>query len=349
MKKISLILIGAALLLSSCNLIPDAFTGATKNYDTNGNSLYHRTDETSLATGDLFIEGEVKNPGEVKLKKYYKREVFYKQATPNDSGNYNFVGAYRYRGYSLFDILNPFIVEKKNVEAFRPSTDLYIIIENDKGDKVTFSWAEIFLTNTPHQVIIATEMAPIKPYKKEVDYPTGKVWKIVAANDLFAFRELENPTKITIKSFDKKEYEINRELKNPFTPTVNVVIADKLVSTIDSTYNQKATVEYKSIFYGMGMGYHASPTFKGVELMPIVDNDEAQRWMQKGLVCFAGLDGYRVIYSYSELFNRVDQVKPILAIPDKYSESGYFRIYHPSSFYADMSAKALAEIYLFEE
>lgn len=335
-------------MLSSCNLIPDAFTGATKNYDANGNSLFHRTDETSLVTGNLFIEGEVKNPGEVKLKKYYKREVFYKQATPSDSGSYNFVGAYRYRGYSLFDILNPFIVEKKNVEVFRPSTDLYIIIENDKGDKVTFSWAEIFLTHTPHQVLIATEMAPIKPYKKEVDYPTGKVWKIVAANDLFAFRELENPTKIIIKSFDKKEYAINREIKNPFTPSVNVFIADKLVSTIDSTYNQKATVEYKSIFYGMGMGYHSSPTFKGVELMPIAADNELN-YMQKGLVCFAGLDGYRVVFSYSELFNRVDQVKPILAKPDKYSESGYFRVYHPNSFYADMSAKALAEIYLFEE
>lgn len=340
-----------ALLLQSCRHLIDGMSGATKNYDPNGNSLYHRTDETQLKVGELQVLGEVKKPGKVKLKNFYKREVFCKQAVPDSATEIAFIGAYRYRGYSLFDLLNPFIAEKKNAEAFRPSIDLYIIIENDKGDRVVFSWSEIYHTHNPHQIIIATEWAPIKPYKKEVDYPNANLWKVVAANDMFAFRELENPTKITVKSFDKKEYEINRDLKDPFTPTVRLVVNNEEVNQIDSTTVGLFKTEYNSIFYGMGMGYHHAASLRGIELQKVVLPyvKSAKQMSRNGLVCFAGLDGYRAVYSFSELFNRVDQVKPILAIPNKGDKNGYFRIYNPMDFYADRSVKGLAEIFLFME
>ncbi|PKP48889.1 MAG: hypothetical protein CVT92_15690 [Bacteroidetes bacterium HGW-Bacteroidetes-1] len=352
MKNLFLLLLTVVLISSSCNHRPDAVSGATKGYETNGNSFYHKTDETSLKVGDLIVEGEVQNPGKVNLENIYKREVFYKQSIPVDSTNVNFIGAYRYRGYSLFDLLNGFIVQKKNVETFRPLTDLYIIIENEKGENVTFSWAEIYLTVIPHQIIIATEAAPIEPYKREVAYPVGGNWKIIAASDLFAYRELDNPVKITVKSFDKKEFVINRNLDDSFSPKVDVTINDELFLTIDTLFQSDLQLEYKSVFYGMGMGYHPEPVFKGLELMPLIGQQMtmvSKDWIRKGLVCFVGFDGYRVVYSYSELFNRVDQVKPILAIPEKKSKSGYFRIYHPISFYADMSAKNLAEIYIFKD
>ncbi len=339
-------------IVSSCKLVPDAISGATSKYYKNGNSIYHQSDETRLKVGEIAIDGEVKNPGKVKLKRLYKREVFYKQATLNDSGHIQFVGAYRYRGYSLFDVLNSFIVEKKNLEEFRPATDLFIIIENEKGDRISFSWNEIFFTHFPHQVIIATEMSPIKPYKREVEYPTGNAWKVIASTDLFAYRELENPTKIIVKSFDKKDYIINRDFKKTISPKVDIYKNDSMFLTIDTLMNSQPLIQYNLVFYGLGMGYHPSSTFKGFDMLPLVEQQftgDLNKWMASGVACFAGIDGYRVIYSFSELFNRVDQVKPILAIPDKYSESGYFRIYHPSSFYADMSAKGLAEIYLFLE
>jgi hypothetical protein len=248
-------------------------------------------------------------------------------------------------------LLNPFIVEKKNAEEFRPATDVYIIIENDKGERVVFSWAEIYLTNIPHQVIIATEQASIEPYKREVDYPKGNVWKVVAANDLFAFREIENPTRITVKSFDKKDYVIDRELNEPFSPTVNIIINDELKYVVDDK-NKELIRKYNSVFYGMGMGYHDTPSFEGVLLSSFVDEDlklDESKWMRNGLACVVGKDGFRNIFSVSELFNRVDQVHPILAIPSVDSGSGQFRLYHPSVFYADFSVKNLAEIYMFTE
>jgi hypothetical protein len=347
MQKVLLFLLAMSVSVFSNSQNPDALSGATQAVKPLGNSLFHLAVEKHLNPGVLMVTGEVKNPGIVNFSDLYKHEVFYKEVIPSDSGTINFVGAYRYSGYSLFDILNTFLVDKKNQEIFRPATDLYIIIENDNGEKVTFSWAEIFYSNILHQVIIATESAPIEPHKKQVNYPTGTAWKVVAANDLFNYRMLENPVKITVVSFDKKEYPIDRELRNAFSPTVEVFINDHQVATIDSNVREFPETEYQSVFYGMGMGYHPIPVFKGVEFFPVVKNvipDDAALWNANGLVCFFGVDGYRVIYSYGELFNRADQVKPILAIFDKPVESGYFRIYHPGSFYADMSAKSLAEI-----
>lgn len=341
-----------ASLLPSCGNHPDGISGATKDYDSNGNSFYHRTTETKLKTCDLRVEGEVRKPGEINLKNYFKREVVYKQAVLNDSGQVAFTGAYRYRGYSLFDLLNPFILQKKNAKEFIPATDVYIIIENDSGDRVVFSWAEIFLGHNMHQVIIATEQADIEPHKVKVSYPKDSVWKVVAANDLFAYRELKNPSRIIVKSFDRKHYEINRELENPFSPTVNVVVDDSLMGIIDTMNATAPHVRYHSVFYGMGMGYHDTPIFEGPLLRPLIERfifkDEA-KWMQAGVACVVGKDGFRNIFSLGELFNRVDQVEPILAIPENPGKSGYYRLYHPSAFYADFSVRNLSEIYLFRE
>jgi len=351
-SKSVLIIINCLAIFSSCKLIPDAISGATKGYDADGISFYHRTEESKLKPGELFVEGEVKKPGKVSYKKYGKREVIHKQATQNDSGRVDFFGAYRYRGYSLFDLLNPFFVEKKNAEEFVPTTDVYIIIENDKGDRVAFSWAEIFLSNTMHQVIIATEQASIEPYKREVNYQKGSVWKVVVATDMFAYRELENPTKIYIKSFDKKHYPINRKPEDPYSPTVNLVFNDELKGVVDANVEHLPHIKYTSVFYGMGMGYHDTPYFEGPILRPLVEKHfepNATIWMRNGLVFVVGKDGFRNVFSVSELFNRVDQVEPILSVPPVESKRGHFRLYHPSSFYADFSVRNLAEIYFFQE
>ncbi|MFW5758861.1 MAG: hypothetical protein ACOCYO_09280 [Bacteroidota bacterium] len=61
------------------------------------------------------------------------------------------------------------------------------------------------------------------------------------------------------------------------------------------------------------------------------------------------MDSYRAIYSFSELFNRTDQVFPILAVPDDPMDGGFYRIFHPSEFYADRSVKSVKEMYLFKE
>jgi hypothetical protein len=68
---------------------------------------------------------------------------------------------------------------------------------------------------------------------------------------------------------------------------------------------------------------------------------------RSGLVCFVSVDGYRAVYSYSELFNRADQTAPLLAITQNKDDGGFYRNFLPGDFYADRSVKALREIYVF--
>ena len=354
MRKIFkvVILVGAIGLIVSCKWSPDAITGATKPMALNGNSLFHQTEEVSLQAGELMVEGEVKEPGNVNLDNFYKREVMVKEALYDNETGINFIGAYRYRGYSLFDLLHPYSQQKKNKEAFPPAIDLYVVVENAAGESVVFSWSEIFHTNIPHQIMIATEMAPIVPHKKEVDYPTGNNWKIVCANDLFANRMLENPVKITVRTFDEKEYDIQKGLKPMYSSEINVVLEDGASFTINPITDTMLYRTYFSSFYGMGMGYHPAKYFRGPELTTMLagqmDFFDAEK-IRHGLVCFVGLDGYRTVFSFSELFNRTDQVSPILAIPEDPQDGGFYRIFHPAEFYADRSVKSVKEIYFFSK
>ncbi|MBE0639860.1 MAG: hypothetical protein IH598_15185 [Bacteroidales bacterium] len=347
-----LVLFGSLLLMTSCNLNPDAVTGASKPMVQNGNSLFHQTEEVSLTVGEITIEGEVKNPGKLNLEDFYKREVMVKEALYDKQKGIDFIGAYRYRGYSLFDLLHPYNHEKKNKEEFPPAIDLYVVIENAAGESVVFSWSEIFHTNIPHQMLIATEMAPIVPYKKEVNYPVSKEWKIVCGNDLFAYRMLENPVKINVHSFGEKDYAIQKGMKPMYSSDVSVVFGDGLSFVIDPVNDTTTYRTYFSSFYGMGMGYHEAKYFRGPVLFDLFDNQidlfDSER-ITHGLVCFAGLDGYRSVYSFSELFNRTDQVYPILAVPENPEDGGFYRVFHPAEFYADRSVKSLQEIYFFNK
>jgi hypothetical protein len=343
------------LISQSCDTfdsrIADAITGASKGMPKGGNSLFHQTDETSLKTTDLEVVGEVQKPGIVDFKKLYKREVVVKESF-HDGEGMQFVGAYRYRGYSLFDLLNGFNQQKKNAELFKPAIDLYITIENDKQEKVVFSWSEIFHTNSPHQIMIATEMAPIVPYRKDVDYPVAISWKVVSANDLFTYRNIENPVRIVVSSFDKKQYPIDRDMSPLYSDGFDIYFEGDLLKRVTDTAQHSHQLSYESSFYGMGMGSHPSDPFTGPDLNSQFEgllDLRNKNLIKQGLVCFAGLDGYRTIYSFSELFNRTDQVRPILDITPMADEGGYYRIFHPADFYADRAVKALKEVYVFLE
>jgi len=331
--------------------IVDAVSGASTPFPMDGNSLYHQTDAKKLKEGIIEVAGEVENPGKVTKFKYFSREVFVKEAKLDPEGDVDFIGAFRYRGYSLFDILHPFNLKKKNSEEFYPIIDAYVKVENDNGESVVFSWSEIFHTINPHQIIIAVEVAPIVPRKKEVEYQTGETFKLVAANDLFSFRNLDNPSKITVYSFDRKDYPITRYMDPLYSPEVVINIGDELSKTIGALEEGTKLDSYSTVFYGMGMGHHPSDGFNGMFFNKLLDGLVASTnadWIRNGLVCAASVDGYRAIFSFSELFNRADQVFPMLAISPN-ENGGYYRIFVPTDFYADRSVKSLMELYFFQE
>lgn len=342
------------LVATSCRIRTvishDATTGATSQAYQQGNSLYHKYPEARLNTLELSIQGEIVGSGPARFDGIYPHEVVVKETLLNQDNEAAFVGAYRYNGYSLFDLLHPFVLDKKNAAKFKPSIDAYILVLNDKGDSVTFSWSEVFHTINPHQIIIATSVAPIKPYRREVDFPQPLNWKLVAGGDLFAHRFLDNPTKIIVKSFDEKDFPITRNMEPLFSAEAAISFNGKVASIIPRLERKDGFTSYQSTFYGMGMGYHPVLRFDGVplrSLMPEGFSLSDAHWMQKGLICVASADGYRAVFSFSELFNRNDHALPLLVVPENPTDGGYYRIFLPTDFYADRSVKAIKEIYLF--
>lgn len=350
-RFITLFLIFISLNHQSSAQEVQGVTGATLLNAKTGNSLYHKTDEKSLKISELYIGGEIENAGKTDLTRFYKHEIILKESVLTSENNVEFIGAFRYKGYSLFDLLNPHLLKKKNVETFRPPIDLYVVIENDKGESVVFSWSEIFQTNLIHQIILATEVAPIKSYKKDTEYKTGEQWKVISATDLYSNRALENPVRITVKSFDQKEYVINRDIKPLFSHEIRVDIHQDSSFIIPAIAETSQLISYNTSFFGMGMGYHDNQSFKGIALKSFLENSGfsfEKDWIRNGLVCAASVDGYRAVFSFSELFNRYDQVGPILSVSDKDEKSGFYRFFLPSDFYADRSVKAVKELYFFK-
>ena len=61
-----------------------------------------------------------------------KHSITVKETTLTD-GEVKFLGAYRYDGYSLYDILDSVVLKKKNEAEFPPIIDLYVEVSNEQG------------------------------------------------------------------------------------------------------------------------------------------------------------------------------------------------------------------------
>jgi hypothetical protein len=67
---------------------------------------------------------------------------------------------------------------------------------------------------------------------------------------------------------------------------------------------------------------------------------------KRGIMCIAGVDGYRCALSFSELFNRNDQQEflPVRSGPGQ--DGGLFRIFAAGDFFSDRAVKSINEIHL---
>ena len=127
------------------------------------NNFYDNVETYVLPVKELVIEGEIANPGKVDFSNLPKRSVIVKETLLKSEGGDRFTGAYRYDGYSLFDILDKSIIKKANSDEFNSVIDLFIEVENDEGEKVVFSWGEIYYPNNLHKILIASDVARIIP------------------------------------------------------------------------------------------------------------------------------------------------------------------------------------------
>ena len=310
------------------------------------NNFYDNSETYPLTVTPLIIDGEIANPGIVDFSELPLHSVIVKETLLDSVGGDKFVGAFRYDGYSLFDILNKRIIKKANSEEFSPIIDLYVEIENGSGEKVVFSWGEIYYPAVLHNIIIASSVSRIVPSKTKELWPLPKTSKIVAGADLITERNIIQPVKITVKSI-RKSFPVFKGMSPMFSSEFKLFKNDKQLGVIAKT-DQKGNVTFNTIFYGRGKGIHSTTPFTGLALKDVIEKyyPVSRLSLKSGMFCLVGKDGYRCAVSYGELFNRNDQQEFLLIPTNPDEDGGLYRIFAASDFFSDRAIKSVSEIYL---
>jgi len=289
------------------------------------------------------IAGETVETGSVDLAALELRTVIRRDAVIDGDGT-RFVGAYRYDGYSLFDILRTVLPEKAAPAEFDRVIDLLVVAENARGERAVISWGEIFYPVVPHRIIIATRAAPILPSMTDDVWPLPASTKLVFGDDLLSERSIEAPTLLRIVS-RSIGVETKKGLKPLYSDAVTVYLGGEQVMRITDFPPDAVRSSYRAVFYGRGRGFHGVIDFEGPQLRSVLAGIVPidRRTLREGFLMAVAPDGYRVAITCSELFNRSDNSE-FLLIDRGEEPGGRFSIYPPMDFFSDRAVKALSEI-----
>jgi len=310
------------------------------------NDFYDNTETYPLEVHKLEIAGEVAKPGPVDLSKLTLHSVIVKEAVLDRDGKTKFIGAYRYDGYSLFDILNNSVPEKRNRIEFPPIIDLYVEVENFSGEKAVFSWGELYYSNDLHKVIIAASVSRIVPSKTRELWPLPMRSKLVAAGDLITERNIEEPVKITVKSYPRS-FTVQKGLSPMYSASLSVFSGSEKKAELTGLPVGLSTRTYETVFYGRGKGIHSTTPFTGVRLKDLLAQyyPLTRENLRAGMLCVAAKDGYRAAVSYSELFNRNDQRGFLLVKTAPDADGGLFSLFPAPDFFSDRAIKSVTGIH----
>lgn len=312
---------------------------------TENNDFYDNNPFVKLEGGDIEVVGEIVKSGKVNLKDLPLRTVNVSEAVLAKEGQ-KFVGSYTYRGYSLFDIIKERFVDKKNEKEFGSIIDLMVSVENKNGEKVVFSWGEIYYPTVLHRIIVATEATRIIPSKTKEMWPLPTKVKLVCGNDLFSNRNIDIPSKITVFSVPMS-FKVDRKLSPLYSETIAVFKDGKQVGTIGEFSEKTPQRVFPSVFYGRGRGFHGIKYFKGAMLRDLLADyvkvDDAT--LKTQYLAVAAADGYRVAISVGELINRNDQAVFLLVDVGNGKDGGRFKIFPAPDFFSDRAVKAISSIH----
>lgn len=311
------------------------------------NDFYDDAPSNQL-TGTRIIQvtGEIEKDLNIDLNTLTRHSITVKETTLTQ-GEVKFLGAYRYDGYSLYDILNSVILKKKNEAEFPPIIDLFVEVSNGRGESVVFSWGEIYYPVNRHRILIATDVARIVPSKSKELWPLPGETRLVAGNDLITVRNISDPVRITVKSLDSK-YRIDREITPMYSAKMKIYVNNELLDSLKSLPAESRLMTYNTVFYGRGMGIHGTTPFTGAKLNDILvaHYSLSPEVLKHGMAVIAGIDGYRAAFTLSEIVNRNDQQEILLIDRDNYEGAGRFSLFPACDFFSDRAIKAIMEINL---
>ena len=353
MKKVLILasIISLTALISGCTEGKEQLAATNEeNQELMENNNFYDNEETfELELPELIIEGEIVNPGPVDYSALPVRSVIVKETLISGDSN-AFVGAYRYDGYSLFDILNERYIDKANAEEFGPIIDLYLEVSNGQGEKVVVSWGEVYYPVHLHEIIIANKVMRIVPSKTNELWPLPEKGKLVIASDLLTERNISMPNRIMVRSHPGY-FEVNRQLEPLYAPTFNILKDEEVMQTYEDVRTEFDQDTYHTIFYGRGRGIHSTQPFTGAMLKEVLNDHipTTQENLRIGKFIVAAADGYRTVYTYSEVMNRNDQSEVLLVNDPDMKDGGAFRLFPAADFFSDRAVKAVTDINFINE
>ncbi|MBW6489870.1 MAG: hypothetical protein K0B15_01630 [Lentimicrobium sp.] len=307
------------------------------------NDFYDDAPLNDLKMNEIMISGEIDNPGIIDLTKLPIRDVIVKETGLSGEAGI-FKGAYLYQGYSLYDILNLIVLKKKNEAEFPPIIDLFVEVENADGEKVVLSWGEIYYPIHRHEILIASGVRRIVPSKTKELWPLPTVSKLVVACDLYTERNISNPIKITVRS-SKIHFPIDRNIPEMYADELEFYSSQHLHTLKDGELKGNF-VSYGSVFYGRGTGIHGTTPFKGVMFKDYAVSHYplTRENLKQGIILVAAPDGYRAVFTYSEIFNRNDQAEVLIVPMSGIKTQGAYLLYPAADFFSDRSIRCMNEV-----
>lgn len=299
-----------------------------------------------------YISGEILNPGPAYVDELQKRTVVVKEYSPDKrNADPEFRGAFQYTGYSLSDIVKNYVVSKYNKSEFGLNSDVFVVVENDRGEKAVFSWGELFYSSHNHDIIIATHVQPVFSTASDDTWPLPGKTRLVASNDYITVRNIDQPSKIIIRSFPGS-FPGSKGLRPLFSPEIEIRRSGDEKAIIDNSNTvDDLKIRHHLVFFGMHKGLKSNSSYTGVPLAQILrqkfafKNDDLSR----GLIAIGAKDAYRVVFSLSEILNRTDMAEVIL-LDEPDNKDGRFIVHPGIDFFADRHLKGakLAHIMLVE-
>lgn len=304
-------------------------------------SFFDDSEVKEYSLKSIMVEGEVENPGIVELDLLPVNSFPTKDVSYGKDKN-KFIGSYFYCGYSLFDIINQKRVKKANESEFKAAVNLYVIVENGKGEKAVFSWGEIFYAKDNFRTIITKSVRAINPSKMKMKWHLPEAPVLISGNDAFNLRSISSPTKIIVKSFSGA-YSKER-IKEIYTPEFLVASPSGNVVVKDIAGFEKR--KFRGLGYGHGMGWKGTDEVEGFVFKDVLKNyittDEKE--IALTVLCVSAKDGYRVTYSLSEIINRNDMNDFLLIEKNGSLEEGKYNLFATPDFFVDRNVRSVEKI-----
>lgn len=331
--------IGWIVLLLVCSSV-----GYGNPEQTAANDFFSKEAQIHLKTASLSVEGEVVTTGPVNCGDLPLRSVTVRQAHWDSYGK-RFTGAYRYVGYSLFDILKDRRLNKVNKKEFPPPTDLMLEIRDKQGAAVLVSWGEIFYARNPHRILIATRVSPIVPSKTRRVPPTPEKSLLVCGDDLFSLRNLIQPRRIIVRSAAVK-LPIQRHRPYVSSRSIRILRKEMLLDEVKTFDGINGRDTSPCVFFGRGRGFHGFHNFSGRKLSSVLERyfNLTPEFIATGFLIMSSVDGYRAVFSAAEIFNRGDGNEFILLDSGLCEKKGRWAVYPGPDFFSDRAVSGIEAI-----